>query len=317
MGLDMNQHAPRRARAIALPFPTIPAEKLLALIHALLAFLAPLLFLALVSCEEEEHKVDYGPEIAWDPIAKALAESIHDTQIERTQPGAFVHFETVHTIAAGQARILSADTGQTVINRVETDKTLTFQIVEKIYTYKQEGTTETLKREFELTFAKEAALEASALASARKAIGEAQAMARAHAAKTGVSITADGPRQSFHRLRAWQGRGPAPRGVRNRPGCLGIPNCEIAYRYVTFDLVTWDRPGGDLTRIEFVFSPDIPQTSGYRMSPIFNYLPGMFKACITQMVAPAESENRTLVTECREVVDYTHEAPTPTPSPTP
>lgn len=269
------------------------------------------LFLALASCDLDDGPVapDYGPEVSVEEIYRAIENLYRDSDPLQTKVGAFVHFRTTDTIAGGQLIFHAADTGHTVVRRVESECITTFHIVEKRYTHKQDGTSDLLTRELELPFQTSSSGScASTDAVTPKALPT-------------LKLTSDEPvRVTFHYLREWETRGPAPEAVRARPqgnpNCLGIPNCELTYRHVSFDLVYWDSPHGSLTRLEYVTSPDIPQISGFNMAPIFFYIPGLFKSCLTQMMPLGDGDLETLVTECQEVVDFTYEAePNPTPTP--
>lgn len=277
------------------------------------------LLLVLTSCELDDTpaKPDYGPEVSVDEILRAMENLYRDSDPLQTNVGAFVHFRTTDVFAGGQFVFVAADTGHTLVQRVEEECTTTFHIVEKRYTHKQDGTSDLLVRELELPFQTswdgpcdpESAPELLSSFSLKSA--------------PVMKLASEAPvRVTFHRLKEWESRGPAPESVRARPkdnpNCLGIPNCELRFRHVSFDIVYWDTPEGSLVRLEYVVSPDIPQISGFNMAPLFYYIPGLFKSCSTQMMSLGDGETQTLVTECQEVVDFTYEAsPTPTPTPTP
>lgn len=277
------------------------------------------LFLVLTSCEFDDTPVkpDYGPEVPVDEVLRAMENLSRDSDPLQTKVGAFVHFRTTDFFAGGQFVFYAADTGHTVVQRVDSECTTTFHIVEKRYTHKQDGTSDLLVRELELPFRT-----SSEGPCAHETSPEALSSFILNSAPVLKLASAEPTRVTFHRLKEWESRGPAPEAVRDRPkdnpNCLGIPNCELRFRHVSFDIVYWDTPEGNLTRLEYVVSPDIPQTSGFNMAPLFYYIPGLFKSCATQMMSLGDGDTQTLVTECQEVVDFTYEAtPTPAPTPTP
>lgn len=126
-----------------------------------------------------------------------------------------------------------------------------------------------------------------------------------------VSLAAESPSPTppsatFHRLRTWQDSGPPPESVRMQANCGDVPNCTLRYRHVVFDIVTWDLPGGNLIHMELIASPDVPQTFGLNMNPIFPYLPGLMRTCYTRMVPiGTDGHSKTLVSDCNDVVNFT------------
>lgn len=288
--------------------------------HSVRAILIACMLFSAVACELDDspEKPDYGPEVSIDDINRAMDNLYRDSDPLQTKVGAFVHFQTKDILAGGQLVIYAADTGHTVVQKVESECFTTFHIVEKRYTHKQDGTSDLLTRELELP------IRTSWTGPCIPEEDDASALALPLnlASISKLKPASQQPRVTFHRLKEWETRGPAPDAVRARPkdnpNCLGIPNCELTYRHVSFDIVYWDTPEGSLTRLEYVVSPDIPQTSGFNMAPLFFYIPGLFKSCVTQMMSLGEGESQTLITECQEVVDFTYEAsPAPSPTPTP
>jgi hypothetical protein len=80
----------------------------------------------------------------------------------------------------------------------------------------------------------------------------------------------------------------------------------MTYHTVAFDQVIWSNPTGERIRFEFVVSPEVPQTSGFNMSLLFPWYPGLMRSCVTLMVAIGgeESNAKTLLTECQNVFDF-------------
>lgn len=294
-----------------------------------------------IGCENEYagEKVNYGPAVTENEVISAVYDHlISGTQPANTKAGAFVHFASTENIAGGTLNILLADTGQTTISREESSTQVTFNIVEKTVAYHPNSPTpEKVTRNFELTFDKPKV--ASAVVGVNEFIGVqlfrptsetlgivATEFAR-RAAKTAGSIgKAETPTPSpnpsaspaptaapansgttFHRLKTWTSEGPPPEAVRAQPDCGGVPQCKLRFRHVVFDIVTWDIPGGNLIHMELVASPDVPQTFGLNMNPIFPYLPGLLRSCYTRLVStsPDGGGLKTLLTDCNDAVNFT------------
>lgn len=312
-----------RSRAIAIPAPLpIPEpDRVLALIHFLLALLAPFLILSLTGCEQKDAEaVDYGPETDVRSINKALVESISDSDLSKTKLGAYVYYETTDDIAGGQSRILSSTINQTVVERAETADTITFYLQETKRSLKANGKEEVLKREFELPMKKDppSPTPTPTATPATKSLAEAASgteysnfitdqRIRAFAAQNAQTQAGSEPRVSYHRLRKWDSLEAAPDWVRRRPNCLGLANCQVRLRHVAFDFVVWDSPQGDVTKLELVVSPDAPPIAGFNITPLLPFLPGLYRSCITQLVAAGDNGARTLVTECQSLSDFLFE----------
>lgn len=80
----------------------------------------------------------------------------------------------------------------------------------------------------------------------------------------GACVKEDGWDVTCHNLQVSEGVRSAPTGVSSKPDCGGIPNCEIRYKKVSFDLVLKvpavdDKPAREEKVIyDMVFSPDVP-----------------------------------------------------------
>jgi len=278
--------------------------------------------------------VDFGIEVPAAAISDAIANTYRDSDPTQTKLGAFVHFETNDDIAQGTMKIVARDTSQTITKRTEDANTVSFDLVENEVTYHQnDGTSQTIVRAYQLGFKKQDAppitqtvadlmLLPAALAlrnlnipSNGRALGSPvnsqERMATPDAATPDPQATP--PPVTFHRLSSWEDTGPAPAGVRQRANCLGIPQCTLRLRHVTYDMVSWQDPKGSRIHIELIISPDIPQTIGYEMTPVLSYIPGLLKSCVTQLANTGNSQtvSQTLITECQQVDDFLFQTATP------
>lgn len=116
---------------------------------------------------------------------------------------------------------------------------------------------------------------------------------------------------TIHRLRTWKAMEAAPDLVKAQAGCLGIPNCQIRVRHIQFDQVTWDKPEGSRVEFDLAMSPDVPLISGYKMTPIFEYYPGLIKSCVTLMIAVGSKGSETLLTQCSLTENFAFSLPQP------
>jgi hypothetical protein len=315
-----------RVRAVALPLPMISDDRLLAMIHAVLALLIPLFLLSLVGCDFNDQgpqAVSYGPEVDAVQIGNAIASTWQDSDPTKTQVGAYATFETMDTIAGGTMQILTADTAQKVLGKTDDGKNIIFDLFEYKVNYHQDlSKPETMSREFELAFEKPAAA-TKAIPSEKDIVQLVLALSKQvkvqEATKPDDPAPAPNAPITFHRLVTFEDQGPPPQAVLDRDPqtCLGIPNCTMRYRHVSFDVVFWHTPQGDRTRVEFISSPDAPQILGWNMTPFRPFYPGLMRTCLTQLIALDDPRNKTLITECQNVRDFAFTDPNPTPSPTP
>lgn len=283
----------------------------LMLTHILLALMAPVLLFSLASCRSNDmgEPVDYGPPVQWSAIGDALVASIADSDPVNTKLGAFVHFATTQTIAGGQVTTVISDTGQTLVKKERLDtETEVFTIVQHKITYTQDQP-QKVSTQIELPFySPESVSPLMAVEPFLRKLASDQVSAKSEAQSP----------VTFHRLITENYEGPPPYAIQQAPDCLGIPNCRIRYRKVSFDQVLWDDPMGDRIHFDIVVSPDVPQIAGLNMSPLFysddiglSYFPGLVKSCMTFMTPIGDGKSRTLFTECQEVVNFRFELDTP------
>lgn len=255
--------------------------------------------------------VDYGAPTTSAAITTEVIKTVRDSDPSQTKVGAYGRFLTTHNIGGGTLRSLAANTSQEVTSRTVNGNIATLQILEKTSEYRSNSPTpEKMSRNFILNW--EIPSESTSPAGVQPQLTPASSgvttAAMRSALRSYLSKTDDsdgGIKVTFHRLRAWEDSGPPPERVRSQPNCLGLPQCQIRLRHVLFDLVSWDVPEGNRVHIELVVSPDVPQTIGLNMNPIWPYIPGLVRSCITRLVPIGdEGRSKTLVEECKDVVNF-------------
>jgi hypothetical protein len=306
MGFDMNKQIPPRSKAKAIAIPLVREDRLLFLIHAFLALLAPFLIFALTGCDlrTEGEPIDYGAVVPFSEISDAINEGVKDIDPRQTKKGAFVHYSTKQYLAAGKVVNILSDTGLTVTERTETAQGVILTLIEKRFTYGAPG--EPMKeqaREFTLDFGNE-----STSSAASKPLHQAlhQTLAEGHGP---MKPTAEGTRVTFHNLVTSSVEVAAPKAVQTQPNCLGLPNCKVTLHNVSFDQVTWLDEGPQRIHFDFYVSPNVPQISGFNMSPVLPFYQGLYKSCITLMIPIGDGRSKTLLSECQEVENFRLESP--------
>jgi hypothetical protein len=108
---------------------------------------------------------------------------------------------------------------------------------------------------------------------------------------------------SCHNLSVTQGWSFPPVGIASKPNCGGIPNCQISYKKISFDLVvnlpTDDGKDTHQEKViyDFTVSPDVP------------YLSRLTEFCYQGLVIA--SGQRILVKICNSVQNYEEGIPNP------
>ena len=260
------------------------------------------------------NSVDYGPETPIADIQKAIYQGVAGIDTTQVKTGAAVQYTTTQYLAGGQVQTLIGATVLTVTNREpiaaneDHGEQVALTVVEHKVTFgtgsgpSQQKDTD-LNREFRMVFDKQKSMsytvqgkDAPLALSAPPELNEFE--------KAVVHAQASADHVSFHRLVTGSARGPAPLGVQQRPNCLGLPGCTMMFNNVAFDQVTWKSDGPEKIHFNFRVSPDVPQISGFNMSPIFPFYQGLTKSCVSLMVPIGDSHEKTLLEECQEVQDF-------------
>lgn len=106
-----------------------------------------------------------------------------------------------------------------------------------------------------------------------------------------------------HNLQVSEGVRGAPTGVSSQPDCGGLPNCELRYKKVSFELVVnlkdadGSNPHAEKVVYEMVFSPDVP------------YLSHLLDFCYQGMIPTANQ--KVVVKICNRVQNFQVGDPNP------
>lgn len=302
-----------RARAIAIP----QEDRVLALIHLLLALLAPLLIMALTGCRSNENgePVDYGPEAAAVDINEALFRPLEGVNPLAIKVGAYVQFTTTQKLAGGQVMNRLSDTGMKVIDREEDDSAVIYRIRQDKATYGNDNKTDIVSTDFPFGISKDngtsnASVQSALVVAPLELLEQSvPALLKSLDVASSTKVRQAATRVTYHRLVTSERDEPPPSEVQAQPGCLGIPNCKIKVHHIEFDQVAWGGSEPERVHFELTMSPDVPMLAGLYMSPLFEYYPGLLKSCVTLMVAIGDGSSKTLLTECNEVEFFRFESP--------
>jgi hypothetical protein len=249
--------------------------------------------------------VDFGPQTDAKSITTAVAKTVRDTDPTLVKVGAFGRFLTNDIIGGGTLVLTVANTSQEVTARNIANNVLTLQVMEKITEYHgNSNTPQKVTRSFQLNWQLPSQTTPEVLGNDPITAPTALEKALHQYSSTKTTASAS-PGATYHRLIQWEDTGPAPANVASQPNCLGLPKCQMRLRHVNFDIVVWDTPQGNRIHVELTVSPDVPQTIGFNMNPIWEYIPGLVRSCITRLVSiGTDGRNSTLISECKDVINF-------------
>jgi hypothetical protein len=252
--------------------------------------------------------VDYGSEVPVSDIQKAILAGVKGIDPSATERGAAVQYTTTQYLAGGQVVNLLGVTVLVVVEREEIPATannpecvrLKFRESKTDYSGPRGEKTSTVEREFVEVFAK-GALSSSFVAEAKGAPLALSAPAKAPSLH---AFATSGTRVSFHKLLTSSSVGAPPLPVTEKANCREVPGCQMTYNKISFDQVAWKADGPEKIHFDFEVSPNVPQISGFNMSPLFPYYQGLVKSCVTLLVKVGDGYDKTLLMECQQVQDF-------------
>jgi hypothetical protein len=280
-------------------------------------FAAPLFVFALAGCDggAKGLPVDYGTEIPVTEIQKAIVQGVKGIDPAATQCGAAVQYTTTQYLAGGQVVNLLEITTLVVVERDEIPATsntpaavrLKFRESKLDVSKPREQASDPVQREFVEYFAK-GPISSSFVAEAK---GAPIALSAPAEAPRLHAMSAAGVRVSFHRLTTSSASGQPPQPVTEKANCRDVPGCQMTYNKISFDQVAWKPEGPEKIHFDFAVSPNVPQISGFNMSPLFPYYQGLVKSCVTLLVKVGDGYDKTLLMECQQVQDFLYRQSSP------
>jgi hypothetical protein len=311
---------------------------------------------ALLSCQMNKNgeAVDYGPEFTAADLNKALSEPVKNANPLSIQIGQFVHYSVSQELAGAQVITLLSDTGQTVVDRVDTPSTVELTVVQNKFSYSS-GQSQKASLEYQLNFDAAPANPPTAAsptpattptpvpqinAVASSGLGSSTAEAINGSSAREAALRQDfrnkideqialfiksesrpgqvrvqsstGSTASFHRLTSTETMDPPPGDVATQPNCLGVPNCKMHVYHIGFDqLITAVDGTHDRVHFALDLTTDVPMLAGYKVSPLFDYFPGLIKSCVSLLVPVGDTGAKVLLTECNKLENFRYLSATP------
>lgn len=281
----------KRATAIAVPDPR--SERLLVIMHALLALMFPFLILALTGCIKgaDSTSVDFGPEEKVSDIAEALSKPTENMNALNIQVGEYFGIEETQELAGGASASIIRDTGAVITAKTEDPNKVVFTGIIQEATYENDGTVSKVSREGNLLCVSKVAGACGEETSSSNVTPKMLAAAAPEKILS-QSVKTSATKQTYHRLTNTVEKVSPPARVRAQTNCLGIPNCQITIHRIGFDQVYWEDEKPTRVHIEAILSSDVP------------YLSRNLSTCYTAVANVDSSAGGVLVKQCTNVFDF-------------
>lgn len=282
--------------------------------HLALGLSLPFVLTFLLSCKRaKEEKGELGPQASAEAVEAAINAAVSGRTLTTLKMGQFVEYSSIRRIENQESTVTLGGMHVRVLSAQENDAK-----TETKYIFEVTRTTRTASGGFETKVTEtdpwivpknsvppETSFGASKLAEIHNDMAKTRAMARARAAAKGdVTATADGddPPTTFHNLRVSDGVIAAPGGLASKPGCGGLPNCEMNVRYVRFDIVDWySATDYQKVSIDFAFSLQPPYLPISRQ--FFDLLNGILITDCRSTTVPVE-DRKVYVRDCKQLENY-------------
>jgi hypothetical protein len=228
-------------------------SKSLALIHASLTLLLPLLFaLFAIGCKDEK-AMDWGPEVAPEEIDAAVSEAVAEYDPNTMKVGEWAQID--ETVQSNGSVFLISDMAQRVTLEEEDATTVTFHVVENRRWFDDNlNVTKQVDTEFPLMFEKAPAI------SSRSSDGKlGDPIYRLNQLSQELKESSRSGEVTIHNLKKTMTLDTPPSAIASKPDCSQIyPNCKIRVYTIEFDLVIWKDGKGENIHQEYKISPDTP-----------------------------------------------------------
>lgn len=254
--------------------------------HMIKLFPLLALFAVITSCvQKPEATEDHGPVVPVTEIQNALIEAWGNADPLSIKVGDFVYLEKDQSIEDMPARVVGQE-GLTVADRTSTAQEVTYKLIRQINEITN-GQSKLSTREEEIVIPN-VTLQSELSA---KAIGVQTLYSLLQAC-----IPDEDWNVSCHNLKVKTETGAPPSLVKQQANCGGIPNCEMTYKRVSFDLVLKSQtPSGlkeDKVNYSVVVSPEAP------------YLAKLMSFCYRGVITVSPSNAQYLVQLCDRVLNF-------------
>lgn len=283
----------QRAKAIALPAESVPMDRWIAFMYAVIAIL---LVLGITGCipREDGAAVEYGPQVAVSEINGAITNPIKDMDPLNIKIGEFRLLETSQEIVGIPGKNLLAAQGVTITARDEKADHIDFTAVITDVNYKNDGTYDKVSREGPVCVSKVyGACGEDPVPSPGSMAIKAFSSPVTYIENTVRALTST---LTFHRLKTSSAVVDVPSEVAARANCGGVAGCKMTIYNIGFDQVEWVNGKGTKIHVDVVMSPSVP------------YLSNQLQACFTGLV-PVGGTSDVLVKQCSTVYDFRFESP--------
>lgn len=307
----------------------------LVIVHFALALLLPFIFSQIGGCQPEDGilPVDFGPPVAESIVDQALNASTGNMDPMAIEVGQFVLITDTQELAAGASRAITADTGQTIIDRQESSTEVLLTLIQHRQTY-ENGEVRKVSTEIPLRIDKTAATgsdsklmigpnEDQVVSNSYHFRPEIDRMLRDRSPRaltdwlrrtfdnstsasvsTGelipqdlqphTSLQTQATRITYHRLQQRVATEAPPLAVQQAAQCGGLPQCQMQVHHVSFDMVFWENDVPDRLHWTFAFSPDAP------------YLASTLNRCVEGLASVGTGQAKLLVKQCSTVMNFKH-----------
>ncbi|HEY8271759.1 MAG TPA: hypothetical protein VIG33_12785 [Pseudobdellovibrionaceae bacterium] len=291
------------------------------LFNALKRSLLLLALLAGTSClKPPSLSDDNGPEVPVDQVQKAILEGWDNADFNSVRLNEFLYVEQDQKIATLDPKVVYKEATQ-VIARVENADTVDYKFLIRSQAMDNGSFKPVTAFENDISIPKTVPTLTGtpALAEEKTAFPNSLETLQKSLANGSVGLRAGGTQSQFlgvltvrnmlgacvkakdwdvtcHNLQVSEGKRPAPTGVASKPDCGGIPNCEVNYKKVSFDLVVnlvdekTNTTHPEKVNYEMTFSSDVP------------YLSRLLEFCYLGMVPTATQ--KVIVKICNKVQSF-------------
>lgn len=281
----------------------------------------PLMILSLLagtSCLQEPNlKTENGPEVPAQDVQKAILDAWENADFNSIKKDEFIYLEQDQKIASLDPKIVYKESSQ-ILDRTEADaNTWRYRFLIRSQAFENGSFKPVTAYENTIDMPKSPSL--TSLSRSKASFPDSVEALQKSMAEGRVGLASSGGNNHYlgiltiqnmlaqcvkseewdvtcHNLRVSQTVGAPPAAVVNEPNCAGIPNCQIRYRKIAFDLVVnlKDEDSGSVRTekviYEMTISPDVP------------YLARVMEFCYQGMVPTATQ--RVLVKMCNRIEKF-------------